>query len=60
MGKGLIAPHFLRHNVSLLFSREVNGIGGRSTLDGRQRSHGLRTHNVDTNMCLHRCRSGEI
>eukprot|EP00985_Skeletonema_marinoi_P002125 scaffold859_cov151-Skeletonema_marinoi.AAC.12 len=44
MGKGIIAPHFLRHNLSLPFSREVNGMGERrSTLDGRQRSHGLRT-----------------
>eukprot|EP00985_Skeletonema_marinoi_P020712 scaffold12372_cov105-Skeletonema_marinoi.AAC.4 len=44
MGKGLIAPHFLRNNESLPFSREVNGMGERrSTLDGRQRSHGLRT-----------------
>eukprot|EP00984_Skeletonema_dohrnii_P031210 scaffold23412_cov67-Skeletonema_dohrnii-CCMP3373.AAC.1 len=51
MGKGLIAPHFLLHNLSLPFSREVSLMGERcSTLDGRQRSHGLRTHNVDTNI----------
>eukprot|EP00985_Skeletonema_marinoi_P015865 scaffold8308_cov63-Skeletonema_marinoi.AAC.1 len=51
MGKGIIAPHFLRNNVSLPFSREVNGMGERrSTQYGRQRSHGLRTHSVDTKM----------
>eukprot|EP00985_Skeletonema_marinoi_P011036 scaffold5206_cov80-Skeletonema_marinoi.AAC.1 len=53
MGKGIIAPHCLRHNLSLPFSREVNGMGERrSTLDRRPRSHGLRTHN-HTQICVY-------